>query len=70
MKNILHHHRYKIIGTKITKDGPINVDIVCRCGRCGSVQIERAFKNRVLKQAMKGSYLNVPRIMSSSTYRN
>lgn len=65
MKNILHRHKYKIIGTCDNRDifdGKINglhVDIMCKCGKCGTV------RNMVLAQAAKGKYLNVPYIMSA-----
>lgn len=64
MKNIFHRHRYKIIGTSHDPvDNYILVDIICKCGKCGTVWVEKKFENRIMKQAAKGKYLNVPRII-------
>ena len=71
MKNILHRHKYKIIGTCDNRDifdGKINglhVDIMCKCSKCGTVIVPETLRNMVLAQAAKGKYLNVPYIMSA-----
>lgn len=71
MKNILHRHKYKIIGTgdnRDISDGKINgihVDIMCKCSKCGTVIVPETLRNMVLAQAAKGKYLNVPYIMSA-----
>lgn len=62
MKNILHRHKYKIIGTAHFND-KIEVDLVCKCGKSGTVGVEKCFETQVLQQAAKGEYFNVPRIM-------
>ena len=71
MKNIFHRHRYKIIGTgdrlslfTNERDG-LEVDIICKCGKCGTVIIPETLRNMVLTQAAKGKYLNVPYIMGA-----
>ncbi len=71
MRNIFHRHRYKIIGTgdKIdlfTKErNGLEVDIMCKCGKCGTVVVSEAFRDKVINQAAKGKYLNVPYIMGA-----
>lgn len=71
MMNIFHRHRYKIIGTgdrlslfTNEKDG-LEVDIMCKCGKCGTVIVPESLRDKVFEQAAKGKYLNVPYIMSA-----
>lgn len=71
MRNIFHRHRYKIIGTgdrlslfTNEKDG-LEVDIMCKCGKCGTVIVPESLRDKVLAQASKGKYLNVPYIVSA-----
>lgn len=66
MKNIFHRHRYKIIGTgdRISlftgkKDG-LYVDIMCKCGKHGTVLVPEQFREKVFAQASKGKYFNTP----------
>lgn len=72
MKNIFHRHRYKIIGTGDKTSlftGEINgleVDIICKCGKCGTVVVPEPLRDKVLNQAAKGKYLNVPYIISAN----
>lgn len=73
MRNIFHRHRYKIIGTgdrlslfTNEKDG-LEVDIMCKCGKCGTVIVPESLRDKVLIQATKGKYLNVPYIVSANT---
>lgn len=66
MKNILHRHKYKIIGTgHDSNENSVQVDILCKCGRYGTVYVEDCFSEKVIKQAAKGKYFNVPRIIYS-----
>lgn len=66
MKNIFHRHRYKIIGTGDSRDifdGKINglhVDIMCKCGKHGTVLVPEQFREKVFEQAAKGKYFNTP----------
>lgn len=66
MKNIFHRHRYKIIGTGDSIDifdGKINglqVDIMCKCGKHGTVLVPEQFREKVFEQAAKGKYFNTP----------
>lgn len=66
MKNILHRHKYKIIGTgdKIDcfdgKINGLNVDIICKCGKCGTVLVPEQFREKVFKQATKWKYFKCP----------
>lgn len=66
MKNILHRHKYKIIGTGDNRDifdGKINgihVDIMCKCGEHGTVLVPEQFREKVFEQASKGKYFNAP----------
>lgn len=66
MKNILHRHKYKIIGTgdnRDISDGKINglhVDIMCKCGKHGTVLVPEQFREKVLEQAAKGKCFNAP----------
>lgn len=71
MRNIFHRHKYKIIGTgdrlslfTNEKDG-LEVDIMCKCGKCGTVIVPESLRDKVLIQAAKGKYLNVPYIVSA-----
>ncbi len=63
---ILHRHRYKIIGTgdrrDITDDkiNRLHVDIICKCGKCGTVLVSEQFREKVITQAAKGKYFNAP----------
>lgn len=72
MKSILNRHKYKIIGTgdnRDISDGKINgicVDIICKCGKCGIVLVPEFLRGKVLAQAAKGKYLNVPYIISAN----
>lgn len=69
--NIFHRHRYKIIGTGNKRniiDGEINgleVDIMCKCGKCGTVIVPESLRDKVLIQAAKGKYFNAPYIVSA-----
>ena len=52
MKNIFHRHRYKIIGTgdrlslfTNERDG-LEVDIICKCGKCGTVIVPESLETR------------------------
>lgn len=72
MRNIFHRHKYKIIGTgdrlslfTNEKDG-LEVDIMCKCGKCGTVIVPESLRGKVLAQAAKGKYLNVPYIISAN----
>ena len=72
MRNIFHRHRYKIIGTgdrlslfTNEKDG-LEVDIMCKCGKCGTVIVPESLRDKVLIQAAKWKYLNVPYIVSAN----
>lgn len=66
MENIFHRHRYKIIGTcdrRNIVDGEINgleVDIMCKCGKHGTVLVPEQFREKVFEQASKGKYFNAP----------
>ena len=66
IKNILHRHKYKIIGTCDNRDisyGKINgihVDIMCKCGKYGTVLVPEQFREKVFKQASKRKYFNTP----------
>ena len=62
MNNIFHRHRYKIIGIGHDQNR-IEVDLMCKCGKHGSVLVEKCFEKRILKQASKGKCFNVPRII-------
>lgn len=62
MKNKFHRHRYKIIGTGHSQNR-IEVDLMCKCGKHGAVLVEKRFEKRILDQAAKGKYFNVPRII-------
>lgn len=71
MKNIFHRHRYKIIGIgdrfglfAKERDG-LEVDIMCKCGKCGTVIVPETLRDKVLTQVAKGKYLNVPYIISA-----
>ena len=71
MKNIFHRHRYKIIGTgdrlslfTNERDG-LEVDIICKCGKCGTVIVPESFRDKVINQTAKGKYLNVPYIVGT-----
>ncbi|ASM69762.1 hypothetical protein [Blautia hansenii] len=71
MRNIFHRHRYKIIGTgdrlslfTNEKDG-LEVDIMCKCGKCGTVIVPESLRDKVLIQAAKGKYFNAPYIVSA-----
>lgn len=74
-RNILHRHKYKIIGTgdKTSlftgeRDG-LEVDIICKCGKCGTVVVPEILRDKVLNQAAKGKYLSVPYIVSCKAPR-
>lgn len=59
--NKFHRHRYKIIGTWSEPSlGNIHADIVCKCGKHGSICTSDAFSERIMKQTTKGKYLNIP----------
>lgn len=66
MKNILHRHKYKIIGTchnRDISDGNINgihVDIMCKCGKHGTVLVPEQFREKAFEQASEGKYFNAP----------
>lgn len=62
MKNKFHRHRYKIIGTGHNQNR-IEVDLMCKCGKHGTVLAEKYFEKRILDQAAKGKYFNIPRII-------
>lgn len=71
MKNIFHIHRYKIIGTGDNlslftneRDG-LEVDIICKCGKCGTVIVPESLRDKVIAQAAKGKYLSVPYIVGA-----
>lgn len=63
MKNIFHRHRYKIIGTGDNRDifdGKINglhVDIMCKCGKHGTVLVPSNSEKRYLNKLLKGKIL-------------
>lgn len=60
--NKFHRHRYKIIGTGHDQNR-IEVDLMCNCGKHGTVLVEKCFENKILNQASKRKYFNVPRII-------
>lgn len=62
MWNKFHRHRYKIIGTGHNQNR-IEVDLMCKCGKHGTVLVEKRFEKRILDQAAKGKYFSVPRII-------
>lgn len=42
-----HRHRYKIIGTG-HEQNRIEVDLMCKCGKHGTVLVEKCFEKRIL----------------------
>lgn len=54
-----HRHRYKIIGIGFRPEC-IEVDLVCKCGKHGTVAVDKYFEEKVLNQAAKGKYLRTP----------
>ena len=66
MKNILHRHKYKIIGTGDNRDisdskiNGLHVDIMCKCWKHGTVLVPEQFRGKVFEQAAKEKYFNVP----------
>ncbi len=71
MKNIFYRRRYKIIrtGDRLSlftneRDG-LEVDIICKCGKCGTVIVPESFRDKVINQTAKGKYLNVPYIVGT-----
>ena len=62
MKNKFHRHKYKIIGTGHNKDY-VEVDLMCECGKCGTVLVEKCFEDKIIDQASQGKYFSVPRII-------
>lgn len=60
--NKFHRHRYKIIGTGHDHDR-IEVDLMCNCGKFGTVLVEKCFEDKILDQSSRGKYFNVPRII-------
>ena len=63
-----HRHRYKIIGTFPwihTFTGihcGICADIVCNCGRSGTVYIDQKYEKMVLNQAVRNKFLRIPKV--------
>lgn len=68
---MLHKHRYKIIGTGHMTEENINVlqvDVICKCGKCGTVYVDKKYEDMVIKQAANDKYLSVPAIIYSESY--
>lgn len=65
-----HRHRYRIIGARFYgKDDNIEVDIICpKCGKHGTVIVPHRYSERILNQAMKHKYLNIPCIVTSKKW--
>lgn len=57
--SIFHRHRYKIMGTGDLDKQAFTVDVICKCGKVGMLMVPIKYKKRVMKQAVKGRYLNV-----------
>lgn len=60
MKNIFHRHRYKIIGTGHFGNC-VEVDLLCKCGKHGTVRIGKFYEGQILDQASKGKYFSLPK---------
>lgn len=64
---MLHRHKYKIIGTGDLEEQAFTVDVICKCGKAGTLTIPIKYKGRVMQQAVKGKYLNVPCVVWGET---
>lgn len=57
----LHRHRYKIIGTGFHPlNNLVDVDLICKCGKCGTVVVDDYFKDEIITQAVNNKYFKVP----------
>ena len=57
----LHRHRYRIIGTGFHPlNNLVEVDLLCKCGKCGTVIVDDYFKDQIINQAANGKYFKVP----------
>jgi hypothetical protein len=59
----LHRCRYKIIGSGIEPDSIwIETDLICpKCGRTGTVYVNRMCEDKLLHQAVKHKYFSIPK---------
>lgn len=64
---MLHRHRYKIIGTGDLDEQAFTVDVICKCGKADTLTVPIMYKGRVMQQAVKGKYLNVPCVVWGET---
>lgn len=63
---IFHRHRYKIIGIGDLNEQSFSVDVICKCGKTGTLTIPIEYKGKVLQQAVEDKYLNVPCIINGN----
>lgn len=71
MNVLFHRHKYHIIGTGNVA-GFIQVDLVCKCGKCGGVYVPKMFERKVYELAINQQYFKLPKyaVLTEGEYEN
>lgn len=51
--SIFHRHKYKIIGIGDLDKQAFTADVICKCGKAGTLTVPIKYKGRVMQQAYR-----------------